>query len=149
MDQLNREKRKYKLLHKKFPVKKQRDLDNYLQNPDTIPNEKKSEIVTTYDHFSSPAFDRQRSKLSEEEKRVFEKMGNNIYNTVDYESAKMYNPEDNVSEFIESLTDIRSALSSGLHPSRLTDEELRVLVKCMGEKWYEELGYKSSDLSGL
>lgn len=150
MEELRRERRKYGLLNKKFPKGKQKELNELTKNTESKCESKERAIVTTFDHFASPVFKRQMKNMNTEEKEMFEKMGINIYDSVDYEKSKIYNPVDDISgDVIESLADIKSALSSGLHPSRLTSEEINILIKCLGHTWYKTFGFELSDLEPL
>ena len=157
MDKLKREQRKYKLLGRKFPVEKKRDLENFMKSSPLSPADGKNNVSTGYDHFATPLIKQKVDQLTEEEKKMFKRMGENIYGKIDYQSVgtggKMtgiYDPDEDVSNtHLESLAQIKSALSSGLHPSRLTEEETTVLVKCVGCLWYEILGYEQKDLTPL
>jgi hypothetical protein len=47
---------------------------------------------------------------------------------------------------VESVLQLSVQLRSGLHPSDLEEQDIKLLETSFGEKWYEKWGYEKADL---
>jgi hypothetical protein len=52
-------------------------------------------------------------------------------------------PEKELKEVVEYSL---KAIQSGLHPSDLSEKELRILFEVKGDKWYEEYGFTFEEI---
>lgn len=105
---------------------------------------KKNEVDKKYDPlFDNPQIRQFRDSLSPEEKEKYDKIGKDLYDTINFETGET---EDVVNDVLAQL---RIMLNSGLHPSYLTYEEKTFLEKNLGKKWYEEFGYLENDVNRI
>ncbi len=81
--------------------------------------------------FDNPHINNARSQMSKEELDEYERKGKDMYNTVDFTTSTIINPDPNPC----SLVYIVRSLRSGLHPDDLLEEEVQLLVKYYGEDW--------------
>lgn len=93
--------------------------------------------------FDDPQIQQFRDSLSPEEKEKYDKIGKDLYDTINFETGET---EDVVKDVMAQL---RIMLQSGLHPSYLTYEEKAFLEKNLGNKWYEEFGYLENDIKRI
>ena len=104
--------------------------------------DKKSEKKKTYDPlFDNPAVKQFRDSLSPEERQKYDKIGQELYNTINFETGET---EETLSDVYEQL---KAMLNSGLHPSYLTYEERSFLESYKGKNWFKDFGYLENDLN--
>lgn len=84
-------------------------------------------IKTAYDNMSS------------EEKERYRKIGEQMYGNIDFETGE-------IKQEVDCISDIMSAVKSGLHPWELTNEELGFMCSSLGAKWYEKFGYTKEEI---
>ena len=78
--------------------------------------------------------------MTPEQLEYYQKIGEQMYNTVDFEKNKILDiaPSDE-----EMLNYIKCSLNSGLLPCDLEEGEQAFLTNMYGEKWYENFGFSS------
>lgn len=94
------------------------------------------------DLFDNPMVRSARAALSEQDKESYKRMGESLYNEIDFERSIVYEEEKFDSDY-ESLIE---SLKSGLHPSYLTNEETTLLIQRLGQTWYTHFGFTPTDL---
>ena len=90
------------------------------------------------------------SNLSEDDKKRYAKIGEEMYNTIKFEdinSQGVLTNKDDVE--IENVSQIKMMLLSGIHPSYLNNEEKDLMKNNLGEKWYETFGFLEVDLNRI
>ena len=94
--------------------------------------------------FDNPMFTEMKNSLSEEEQKKYEQYGKYMYEDMDQvtDSGEM-------KAIIDTVSQIKLMLDSGMHPSFLEKEEKEFLKNYLGEKWYEKFGYLENDLNRL
>ena len=116
-------------------------------------DEKKLEKIINAD----PLFGDRRLKeisesLSEEDKKRYAKIGEEMYNSIDFNKInEQGNEAQNNADAIEleNISQIKLMLSSGLHPSFLNSQEKDMMKNNFGQKWYENFGYLETDLNRI
>jgi hypothetical protein len=114
-------------------------------------NNKKNNTATTtntannkkqYDPlFDNPMVQKARESMSEEDRKRYDKIGEEMYNTINFETGV---PDETIDEVLQQL---KSMLESGIHPSYLTYEEKNFLEHYTGKEWYKEYGYLENDIN--
>jgi hypothetical protein len=89
--------------------------------------------------FDNPMFKKMKESLPKEEQEKYDKIGKEMYETVNFETGE-------VDEAVDVLAQLKNMIQSGLHPSYLTYEEKQFLENYMGKKWYTEFGYLENDI---
>jgi hypothetical protein len=69
------------------------------------------------------------------------KLGEKFHNSLDI--REKFDP--NVYNMEEALAYVVESLKSGLHPSKLTEDEKVLLTAGYGEEWYKKWGYDKAD----
>lgn len=69
------------------------------------------------------------------------KLGEKFHESLDI--REKFDP--NVYNMEEALAYVVESLKSGLHPSKLTDDEKTLLVAGYGDEWYRNWGYTKTD----
>jgi hypothetical protein len=97
-----------------------------------------------YDLFDNPMIKSAEKALTQEQKEKYAQLGEEMYKTVDFETNEILNnlPEP----MVESVLQLSVQLRSGLHPSDLEEQDIKLLETSFGEKWYEKWGYEKADL---
>lgn len=80
-------------------------------------------------------YDRVKKSLTDEQIKQYEKIGEEMYNTVDFNTGTILNQCDDM----ESVACLIEAIKSGLHPDFMSDDEKIILKKHYGENWLNEL----------
>lgn len=102
----------------------------------------KSSKAKKYDPlFDNLAVQKLKDSLTPEEKAKYEKIGNEMYNSINFETGES---EETMTDV---FTQLKSMINSGLHPSFLTYEEKSFMENYMGKEWYKEFGYLECDLN--
>jgi hypothetical protein len=87
------------------------------------------------------------ASLSDEDKRKYKKIGEELYGNINFEDSEVLNNIPPPME--EALAYIKEQLKAGLHPSALEENEKVFLEDAYGEKWYEDWGYTKEDLTEI
>jgi hypothetical protein len=94
--------------------------------------------------FNNPAVLNAKKSLSPEEYMRYEKIGKELYETVDFNNNEILNNKKIDTNDIDYIIE---GIKSGLHPSMLSTEEKKQLNNIIGKNWFEKYGYKESDLN--
>ena len=91
------------------------------------------------------------SNLSDEDKKKYQRIGEEMYN-IDYEKINEQgkieqDKADNIE--LENVSQIKLMLCSGLHPSFLSSQEKDMMKNNYGNKWIESYGYLEIDLNRI
>jgi len=97
--------------------------------------------------FDNPMVDSASKSMSEEQKEHYKKLGEEMYNHIDFEQSKILNNIDNSMK--ESGRYIYLQIRSGLHPSYLEENEKDIMSEIYGKGWYKEFGYNEEDLNDI
>jgi hypothetical protein len=104
---------------------------------------------------ADPLFGEKRLKeisdsLSEEDKKRYAKIGEEMYNSINFEDINSQGITDNKDEIeLENVAQIKMMLSSGIHPCYLSNQEKDMMKNNFGEKWYESFGFLEVDLNRI
>lgn len=90
--------------------------------------------------FDNPLVQQFKESLTPEERAKYEKIGNDLYNTINFETGET---EETMQDVFAQL---KAMLESGLHPSFLTYEEKSFMENYLGKEWYSQFGYLENDL---
>lgn len=82
--------------------------------------------------------------LSEEQIKSYEKMGEKMFNQIDFENNKTSN-DLSLSPLEKSRIYIEEGLNSGLHPSYLENDEKQLMKELYGEKWYTKWNWDNDE----
>lgn len=94
--------------------------------------------------FDSPMFQNMIKNLSDEDKEKYKKIGEYMYNSVDYEKNEILNKVKTPTE--EILGYIELALQSGISLEDLEPEERQYMKDQFGNSWYEKYGFTLEDI---
>lgn len=97
--------------------------------------------VETMQRVNPHLYELAKNSMSKEELEYYEKIGKEMYESIDYENSTVLNQPDE--PLIESVAYIKEAVKSGLHPSYLTEDERKVMEEWKGPEWYTYFGYDS------
>jgi hypothetical protein len=87
------------------------------------------------------------SALSNDEKERYQKIGEELYGTIDFESSQ---PKSSMSgDMLDALAYIESQIISGLHPSMLETNEKELLKDAYGDTWFSKWNYTLEDLDEI
>lgn len=108
----------------------------------TEKNEKNAKNVKKHDPlFDNPSIQQFRDSLTPEERAKYDKIGNDLYNTLNFETGET---EETMTDVFQQL---KAMIESGLHPSFLTYEEKGFMEHYLGKEWYKQFGYLENDLN--
>ena len=112
---------------------------------------KLEEIKKAGSLFSEKRLKEIAGSLSTEDKKRYEKIGEEFYNSVNFETINEQGSASNNAEEIEleNVCQLKLMLQSGIHPSYLNGEEKSMMKNSFGEKWYENFGFLESDLNRI
>lgn len=82
--------------------------------------------------------------LSPEDREKYKKIGEYMYNTIDYEQQKIL--DDLPTPVSESIAYIEIGIKSGLLPCDLEDEEVEMMIQTYGNTWYKRYGFSDNDI---
>ena len=88
------------------------------------------------DLFDNPMIQRARAALSPEQLAEYEAIGEEMYNTVDFEKNIILNNEQD--PLTEPYAFILEMLKSGLQPSDLDDNEQQIMDQMEGKDWMKK-----------
>ena len=97
--------------------------------------------------FDNPMVRSAMAAMSEEDKEKFRVIGEQLYNSVDFEKSQV--AENLAPPMVEAIAYIETQLKSGLHPSMMEEKEHRLLKEAYGDKWYAKWGYVEEDLKNI
>jgi hypothetical protein len=83
--------------------------------------------------------------MTHEQREEYKKIGEHMYGTVNFEDTKILtqmNPP-----MAESVAYVEEGIKSGLLACDLSEDEVILLSKVYGEKWYERYGFKQNEVS--
>lgn len=92
--------------------------------------------------FDNPTFQEMKNSLPKEEQEKYEKYGKYMYEEMD-----QFTETGDMKAAIDTVSQIKLMLDSGLHPSYLEKEEKEFLKNYLGEDWYKKFGYLENDLN--
>lgn len=108
------------------------------QRNETSMNAKKDPL------FDNPMFQEMKKSLSPEEQKKYEQYGKYMYEEMD-----QFTENGDMKAAIDTVSQIKLMLESGMHPSFLEKEEKEFLKNYLGDKWYETFGYLENDLNRM
>jgi uncharacterized protein YPO0396 len=94
---------------------------------------------------SNPMIDSARRAMTQEQLEEYKKIGEYMYNSVDYKTAAA-GVQVRESKDEDLLVYATEALKAGGDPNDLTEPEIQVLNKVYGEKWYERFGFEENEV---
>ena len=97
------------------------------------------------DLFDNPMTKAAMSALSEEDRERYQKMGQFLYENVDYENSTANMP----ASMSEAVAYVEMQIRSGLHISSLDENEQALMKERYGEEWYKKWGYVKEDLTEI
>jgi len=86
------------------------------------------------DLFNNPIIENAKKALTEEQKEEYKKIGEYMYKDIDYKNVET---KTKVATDEETIYYASEALKAGGDPNDLSVDELKLLNKTYGEKWYE------------
>jgi|Laugresu1bdmlbsd_1035121.scaffolds.fasta_scaffold00966_4 hypothetical protein len=106
---------------------------------------KEKEKQKKYDPlFDNPTFVEMKNALPTEEQKKYEEQGKYMYSQLDE-----FDEKGEMNAAIDTVSQIKLMLRSGLHPSFLEKEEKEFLTNYLGKEWYKEFGYLENDLNRI
>jgi hypothetical protein len=99
------------------------------------------------DLFDNPMTRAALAAMSDEQKRKYKEIGQEMYGHMNFEDSKVLNNIPHPME--ETIAYIQEQLKSGLHPSDLEDNEKSFLTDALGKEWYNKWGYVKEDLTSI
>ena len=115
------------------------------QNVDRSKNVKKDPL------FDNPMFQNMKKSLPESEQKKYDEYGEHMYSNIT-DKGDVANSFTETGEFnaaVDTVSQIKVMLSSGMHPSYLSREEKEFLSNYLGKEWYIEFGYLENDLNRI
>ena len=97
--------------------------------------------------FNNPMVENAQKSLTNEQKEHYKRLGEEMYNNVDFEKSEILSNIDNSMK--ESGKYIYLQVRSGLHPSYLEENEKEIMSEIYGKEWYREFGYNEKDLTDV
>jgi hypothetical protein len=98
--------------------------------------------------FSEKRLQEIAASLSDEDKKRYAKIGEEMYNSINFENINSQGSlaTQNADEIeMENASEIKLMLRSGMHISYLTRQEKDIMKNVFGNKWYEEFGFLETD----
>jgi len=107
--------------------------------------QKEKEEKKKYDPlFDNPTFVEMKNSLPVEEQQKYEEQGKYMYAQLDE-----FDEKGEMNAAIDTVSQIKLMLRSGMHPSYLDKEEREFLTNYLGKEWYKEFGYLENDLNRI
>lgn len=94
--------------------------------------------------FDNPQFVEMKNSLPLEEQKKYEDYGKHMYSNIDN-----FDEKGEMNAAIDTVSQIKLMLQSGMHPSFLEKEEKEFLSNYLGKEWYKEFGYLENDLNRI
>lgn len=95
--------------------------------------------------FNNPMVKNAEKSMTDEQKNHYKKLGEDMYNHVDFEKSEILSNNDN--SLKESAKYIYLQIRSGLHPSYLEENEKDIMSDVYGKGWFRDFGYNDKDLT--
>lgn len=99
----------------------------------------------TSDLFNNPMVDAARKALTPEQIDEYKRIGEYMYNSIDYKTA-VAGTQVRESKDEDLILYATEALKSGGDPKDLTDTEIQCLCKIYGDNWYERFGFEANEI---
>ena len=96
------------------------------------------------DIWNNPMINNAIKALTPEQIKEYQQIGEYMYGKINFEDNKIINKMDPPIQ--ESVAYIEEGLKAGLMPLDLTEDEVVVLTKAYGEKWYERYGFNKNEV---
>jgi hypothetical protein len=96
------------------------------------------------DLFNNSLVNNALKALSPEQIENYKKIGEQLYGNINFEDAKILNQI--APPTAESVAYVEEGIKSGLLTEDLTEDEVVLLSKVYGEKWYEQYGFKEHEV---
>jgi hypothetical protein len=115
-------------------------------------DKKLQEIKKAESLFSEKRLAELNSKISEEDKKRYAKIGEEFYNSLDFQAVNsqgISGSDEAEKVELENVSQLKLMLQSGMHPSYLNGEEKAMMKNSYGEKWYETYGFLETDLNRI
>ena len=94
--------------------------------------------------FNNPYVEHALKSLSPEELERYKKMGEHMLSNPNIlQTSVIKNPEDDMKQ---ALMYIVEGINSGLHPTDLSKQEIKILREFYGENWYLKFGFHPSEI---
>lgn len=110
-------------------------------------SDKEKITINDNDLFDNPMTRSALASMSDDEKRRYKQIGQEMYGHMNFEDSKVLNNVPAPME--ESLAYLYEQFKSGLHPSALDENEKAFLTDAEGEEWYKKWGYVKEDLEKI
>lgn len=98
--------------------------------------------------FNNPMVDAAKKALTPEQLEDYKRMGEYMYNSIDYKNAVM-DPKVKETKEEDFVMYAVQALKAGGDPNDLTEPEIQGLNKVYGDKWYEMFGLEEHEVSNF
>jgi hypothetical protein len=93
--------------------------------------------ISNYDLFDNPMVRSARESMSQETLDEYKRIGEDMYNQVEFETGTVLNNTDD--PFVEFVAYTAEALKSGMDPSYLNPDEIRIMEEHYQCKdWYQK-----------
>jgi len=115
-------------------------------------NKKLEQIKKADSLFSKKRLQEIENSLSDEDKKRYAKIGEEMYNSISFEDINSQGKlatENAEAIEMENVSQIKLMLQSGIHPSYLSTQEKDMMKNAFGEKWYEQYGFLETDLNRI
>ena len=126
------------------------NISDVLNNPENMINQNSDIETNPFDIFSNPQIQKAKESLPPHVRKQYEQIGENIWNQMESSQKIIDNAEFGVTHMPppveEAAANISEAIKSGLHPTMLDEDEAKVMLHCLGEKWYETFGFTEKDM---
>lgn len=93
--------------------------------------------------FDNPMVRAASMSMSNEDKEKYKRLGEEMYDNVDFVSGDVNNLPPPMAEAVAYLS---TQLQAGMHPSVLESNEQELLSQAYGPTWYQRWGYVLGDL---
>ena len=110
-----------------------------------LQKEKEEKKSQKYDPlFDNPAFVEMKNSLSIDEQKKYDDQGKYMYAQIDD-----FDEKGEMNAVIDTVSQIKLMLISGMHPSYLEKEEREFLTNYLGKEWYKDFGYLENDINRI
>ena len=103
--------------------------------------------------WDNPMINMARQNMSPEELEKYKKLGESMYADIDFPTSKVINNNEIDNNLPEHMVDaviyLQEAIKSGLHPSMLEENDVKLLEEAYGKEWYKQFGYIEEDLKDI
>lgn len=106
--------------------------------------EEKNKVPKNDPLFDNPMFKEMKESLPEEEQKKYEKYGKYMYEDMD-----PFSENGDMKAAVDTVSQIKLMIESGMHPSYLEKEEREFLKNYLGDDWFKKFGYLENDLNRI